>query len=139
MGSTPVGRAIYIFQMTDRNVAQLGRALGLGPRGRRFESCHSDHYNGALAQLGERLPCTQEVSGSIPLGSTIYFNNNHGYLAQLARAFGSYPKGRGFDSLGSHFNMSEVYPSLAEGIGLENRQAGNTARGFESLYLLHFN
>ena len=24
---------------------------------------------GALAQLGERLPCTQEVSGSIPLGS----------------------------------------------------------------------
>ena len=25
---------------------------------------------GALAQLGERLLCTQEVSGSIPLGST---------------------------------------------------------------------
>ena len=32
----------------------------------------------------------------------------------------------------------EEYPSPAEGIGLENRQAGNTARGFESLYLLHF-
>ena len=29
------------------------------------------HLIGALAQLGERLPCTQEVSGSIPLGSTI--------------------------------------------------------------------
>ncbi len=28
--------------------------------------------HGAIAQLGERLPCTQEVSGSIPLGSTIY-------------------------------------------------------------------
>lgn len=26
---------------------------------------------GALAQLGERLPCTQEVTGSIPVGSTI--------------------------------------------------------------------
>ncbi len=26
---------------------------------------------GAIAQLGERLPCKQEVSGSIPLGSTI--------------------------------------------------------------------
>ncbi len=26
--------------------------------------------SGAIAQLGERLPCTQEVSGSIPLGST---------------------------------------------------------------------
>ena len=25
---------------------------------------------GALAQLGERLPCTQEVRGSSPLGST---------------------------------------------------------------------
>ncbi len=38
MGSTPFGRAI-IF----REVAQLGRALGLGPRGRRFESCLPDH------------------------------------------------------------------------------------------------
>ncbi|CAI8986254.1 hypothetical protein EMIT0P291_840001 [Pseudomonas sp. IT-P291] len=26
---------------------------------------------GAIAQLGERLPCTQEVNGSIPFGSTI--------------------------------------------------------------------
>ena len=32
--------------------------------------------NGALAQLGERLLCTQEVSGSIPLGSTnVFFEN----------------------------------------------------------------
>jgi hypothetical protein len=30
----------------------------------------------------------------------------------------------------------EVYPSLAEGIGLENRKAARVARGFESLYLL---
>ena len=66
-------------QFNKREVAQLGRALGLGPRGRRFESCLPDHFlieilnHGALAQLGERLPCTQEVSGSIPLGSTIYF------------------------------------------------------------------
>ncbi len=29
-------------------------------------------HNGALAQLGERLHGMQEVSGSIPLGSTIY-------------------------------------------------------------------
>tara|TARA_R110002111_G_scaffold302_1_gene2775 strand:+ start:119 stop:352 length:234 start_codon:yes stop_codon:yes gene_type:complete len=27
-------------------------------------------FIGAIAQLGERLPCTQEVSGSIPLSST---------------------------------------------------------------------
>ena len=36
---------------------------------------------GGLAQLGERLPCKQEVSGSIPLIST-----KNGPVAQLARA-----------------------------------------------------
>ena len=29
--------------LKDRGVAQLGRALGWGPSGRRFKSCHSDH------------------------------------------------------------------------------------------------
>ena len=37
-GSTPLGRVIK------REVAQLGRALGLGPRGRRFESCLPDFF-----------------------------------------------------------------------------------------------
>ena len=32
--------------------------------------------------------------------------------------------------------MMENYPSLAEGNGLENRQAGKTVQGFESLILL---
>jgi hypothetical protein len=32
----------------------------------------------------------------------------------------------------------EEYPSLAEGIGLENRQVGKPARGFESLFLRHY-
>ena len=32
----------------------------------------------------------------------------------------------------------EVYPSPAEGIGLENRQGCKSPRGFESLYLLHY-
>ncbi len=31
----------------------------------------------------------------------------------------------------------EEYPSLAEGVGLENREAGQTARGFKSLFLRH--
>ena len=35
---------------------------------------------GAIAQLGERLLCTQEVSGSIPLGSTTYNDVEHGVL-----------------------------------------------------------
>ena len=37
-GSTPLGRVFF------REVAQLGRALGLGPRGRRFESCLPDFF-----------------------------------------------------------------------------------------------
>ena len=28
-----------------RDVAQSGRASGLGPEGRMFESCHPDHWN----------------------------------------------------------------------------------------------
>ena len=32
----------------------------------------ADKPNGGVAQLGERLPCKQEVSGSIPLISTIF-------------------------------------------------------------------
>ncbi len=40
----------------------------------------------------------------------------------------SYDKFIFVDKTTEQHNM-EVYPSLAEGIGLENRQAGNTARG----------
>ena len=35
-----------------------------------FEGTTSERLSGGLAQLGERLPCKQEVSGSIPLIST---------------------------------------------------------------------
>ena len=31
------------FFYKNRDVAQLGSASGLGPEGRRFESCHPDH------------------------------------------------------------------------------------------------
>ena len=37
---------------------------------------------------------------------------------------------------GSLFVLPEDYPSPAEGNGLENRQAGKTVQGFESLILL---
>ena len=53
-------RARHMF----REVAQLGSASGLGPEGRRFESCLPDH---------------------------ITIHNNYGGVAQLARAYGSYP------------------------------------------------
>ena len=38
---------------------------------------------GAIAQLGERLLCKQEVVGSIPSGST----NTRAYLLKFARTF----------------------------------------------------
>ena len=42
---------------------------------------HPSKHQGAIAQLGERLICIQEVVGSIPSGSTIR-------LAALARVAG---------------------------------------------------
>ncbi len=42
-------------------------------------------HNGILAQLGEHLPYKQRVTGSSPVGSI------YGGIAQLARAYGSYP------------------------------------------------
>ena len=35
---------------------------------------------GALAQLGERLICIQEVIGSIPIGSTMTAHDHQGHL-----------------------------------------------------------
>jgi hypothetical protein len=43
---------------------------------RRLRPSGSDPQDGALAQLGERLHGMQEVSGSIPLGSTILLNSS---------------------------------------------------------------
>ena len=95
-------------QLYKREVAQLGSAPGLGPGGRRFKSCLPDHLFGALAQLGERLLCTQEVRSSILLGSTNLINHIHGGIAQLARAFGSYPECRGFKSLSRYHLIKKV-------------------------------
>ena len=50
--------------------------------------------NGALAQLGERLLCKQDVVGSIPSGSTISFGNAVAlrvFLLALRRSAGQAP------------------------------------------------
>ena len=52
------------------------------------QSQMSDSGNGVLAQLGEHLPYKQRVIGSSPIGP-IYME--YGGIAQLARAYGSYP------------------------------------------------
>ena len=51
--------------------------------------CESDpQINGVLAQLGEHLPYKQRVIGSSPIGP---IETEYGEIAQLARAYGSYP------------------------------------------------
>ena len=87
MGSTPFGRAIYL-----REVAQLGRALGLGPSGRRFESCLPDHLKFWGLSSAGRAPALhaggQRFDPASLLHNLIYI---FGGVAQLARAYGSYP------------------------------------------------
>ena len=62
--------------------------------GRGFEShpgrlVKTKYYlSGVLAQLGEHLPYKQRVIGSSPIGPIPI---EYGGIAQLARAYGSYP------------------------------------------------
>ena len=44
---------------------------------------------GAIAQLGERLPCTQEVGGSIPPGSTNLPSLNEAVTSRALARFGA--------------------------------------------------
>ena len=48
---------------------RLDHLLSKDTETRQLVLCSFVRSCGALAQLGERLLCTQEVSGSIPLGS----------------------------------------------------------------------
>ena len=52
----------------------LARAPGLGPGGRRFESCHPDFYKYArVAQLVERDLAKVEAAGSSPVSRSFLF------------------------------------------------------------------
>ena len=47
-----------------RSVAQPGSASGLGPEGRKFESCHSDQfYNSSMAKKEEKVYTGTEIMG----------------------------------------------------------------------------
>ena len=50
----------------------LVREFSAGPRALRPISLEFGASQGAVAQLGERLICIQEVVGSIPISSTSY-------------------------------------------------------------------
>ena len=110
-----------------RPVARIGRAADSKSAGWGFESLLACHFCGcssmvepqpsklitwvrfpspapigALAQLGERLLCTQEVSGSIPLSSTMHHLILGSRQVGKARDFGS--RMRRFEScLPSHY------------------------------------
>ena len=64
---------------------------------------------GAIAQLGERLPCTQEVGGSIPPGSTTF--------SPLLSIDSNYHwrEGNGTSRCGSRFGM---HPTRRPALGL---------------------
>ena len=62
-----------------RCVAQPGRAPGLGPGGRMFESCHTDQ-SWKISSAVEQRPYKAKVKSSILLSSTIY-----GELAEWLR------------------------------------------------------
>ena len=50
--------------------------------------------NGSLAQLGERLPYKQDVTGSSPVTPTI----KYGPVVQLVRTLACHARGRGFEA-----------------------------------------
>ena len=58
-------------------------------------------------------------------------------IAQLVEQRTENPRVAGSIPAGTTIRMMQVYPSPAEGIGLENRQRINVLRGFESLNLRH--
>ena len=45
------GRTLYYTSLVYRGVAQFGRASGLGPEGRTFESCCPDHLKLGLRAI----------------------------------------------------------------------------------------
>ena len=59
--------------MDDGVWLSLARAPGLGPGGRRFESCHPDSYKYArVAQLVERDLAKVEAAGSSPVSRSFH-------------------------------------------------------------------
>ncbi len=79
---------------------------------------------GALAQMGERLLCTQEVTGSIPVGSTKRFRA----ISSVGRAPRLHRGGRRFEPvIAHHFRASG---GIGRRAGLRSQCL--TTSGFES-------
>ena len=77
---------------------------------------------GIIAQLGEHLPYKQRVIGSSPIGPIQY-----GEIAQLARAHGSYPWCRGFESPSRY--LYGILAQLGEHLPYKQRVTGSSPVG----------
>ncbi|MDF2936726.1 MAG: hypothetical protein K0Q90_2099 [Paenibacillaceae bacterium] len=78
------------------------------------------------------LDCVSGARVRIPLSPYYLFLLEYGGVAQLARAFGSYPKGRGFDSL-RRYHISRALSSAGRASALQAE-----GRGFDPLSAHHF-
>ena len=90
---------------------------------------------GVLAQLGEHLPYKQRVIGSSPIGPIQY-----GEIAQLARAHGSYPWCRGFESPSRY--LYGILAQLGEHLPYKQRVTGSSPVGpieciiYQKMYII---
>ena len=100
---------MHFLQNDHREVAQLGRALGLGPRGRRFESCLPDLKFRGLSSAG-RAPALHAGGQRFDPARLHFFI--FGGVAQMARASGSYPGGHGFDPLRRYNALLRTFSSV---------------------------
>lgn len=66
MGSNPARPAIYTYLCSSVVEHRVDNAVAGGS----FPPTGTKKINGAVAQLGERLLCKQNVAGSIPVSST---------------------------------------------------------------------
>ena len=79
--------------MQNAPVAQLDRAFDYESKGCEFDSCPAHHIHRDVAQLGSALDL-----GSRGHRFESCHPDHYGEIAQLARAFGSYPEDREFES-----------------------------------------
>ena len=83
-----------------RDLSSAGRASALQAEGHRFEPYRSHFAD--VAQLAEQLICNQQVIGSIPIAG---IPKEYVGIAQLDRASGYGPEGRGFESSCPRFSL----------------------------------
>ena len=107
VGSNPIRVVYNRIMLYIWDLSSAGRASALQAEGHRFEPCRSHHllnklliYQAGVAELADAQDlksCGTYTPVSVRFRSPAYLKNFVG-IAQLDRAFGYGPKGRGFES-----------------------------------------